>query len=81
MQPEFLVIVIFAALALWLGVGIFSSRLGSEIVCSQCGEQVVPAMSRRGVQDVAVCGACGFSLGGAPVAASGLDTVNSTDDA
>lgn len=81
MQPEFLIIVMFAALALWLGVGIFSSRLESEIVCSHCGEQAVPSLSRRGVQDVAVCGACGISLGGAPAAASGLDTINSTDDA
>lgn len=81
MQPEFLVIVIFAALALWIGVGIFSSRLGSEMLCDECGEQVVPSLSRRGVQDVAICGACGITLGGAPIAAGTLDTVKSSDDA
>lgn len=66
-STDLFIILIFVGLALWIAVGIFSSRLESEVVCPNCDTQGLPEMTRRGLKDVAVCQACGFTLGGLPV--------------
>ena len=66
-STDFFIILIFVGLALWIAVGIFSSRLESEVVCPNCDTQSLPEMTRRGLKDVAVCQTCGFTLGGLPV--------------
>ena len=67
LSTDLFVILIFAGLALWIAVGIFSSRLESEVVCPNCDTQGLPEMTRRGLKDIAVCQTCGFTLGGLPV--------------
>jgi len=67
-STDLFIIVFFAGLAVWIAVGIFSSRLESEVVCPKCDTQGLPEMTRRGLKDVAVCQTCGFTLGGLPVA-------------
>ena len=62
MSPDLFIIALFTLLALWLGIGIFSSRLASEANCQECGEPVSYAMSRRGINDVALCGSCGVAV-------------------
>ena len=68
---DFFAALVFLALAVWIAVGVFSSRLESEVVCPNCVAQGLPEMSRRGLKDVAVCQNCGFALGGVPVALNG----------
>ena len=63
MSPDLFIIALFILLALWLSIGIFSSRLASEANCEECGEPVSYAMSKRGINDVALCGSCGVALG------------------
>ena len=67
LSTDLFIILIFAGLAIWIAVGIFSSRLESEVVCPNCDTQGLPEMTRRGHKDVAVCQTCGFTLGGLPV--------------
>ena len=62
MFPDLFVIALFTLLALWLGIGIFSSRLASEANCQECGEPVSYAMTKRGINDVALCGSCGVAV-------------------
>ena len=62
MSPDLFIMALFTLLALWLGIGIFSSRLASEANCQECGEPVSYAMSRRGINDVALCGSCGVAV-------------------
>ena len=68
---DFFVVLVFLALAVWIAVGVFSSRLESEVVCPNCDTQGLPEMTRRGLKDVAVCQNCGFALSGVPVALNG----------
>jgi ribosomal protein L34E len=63
MTPDLFIVAMFTLLAVWLAVGIFSSRLASEANCQECGEPVSYAMSKRGVSDVALCGSCGVAVG------------------
>ena len=67
MSLDLFTITLFALLALWLAIGIFSSRLASESNCQECGEPVSNAMSQRGINDVALCGSCGVAVGSIPV--------------
>lgn len=67
LSTDLLIILVFVCLALWIAVGIFSSRLESEVACPNCDTQGLPEMTRRGLKDVAVCQTCGFTLGGLPV--------------
>ena len=67
MSPDLFIVALFSLLALWLGIGIFSSRLASESNCQECGEPVSNAMSQRGINDVALCGSCGVAVGSNPV--------------
>ena len=67
LSTDLFIILILAGLAIWIAVGIFSSRLESEVVCPNCDTQGLPEMTRRGLKDVAVCQTCGFTLGGLPV--------------
>ena len=62
MTPDLFIVAMFTLLAVWLAVGIFSSRLASEANCQECGEPVSYAMSKRGVSDVALCGSCGVAM-------------------
>ena len=68
---DFFVVLVFSVLAVWIAIGVFSSRLESEVVCPNCDTQGLPEMTRRGLKDVAVCQNCGFALGGVPVALKG----------
>ena len=79
-STDLFIILIFVGLALWIAVGIFSSRLESEVVCPNCDTQGLPEMTRRGLKDVAVCQTCGFTLGGLPVVfnSHSVDTENDT---
>ena len=77
MSAELCIMLIFGALALWIGVGIFSPRLASETYCLTCESQVLPTLSRRVVKDIAACSVCGSILGGAPVV---LDTPGANND-
>ena len=63
MSTHLFIIAPFTLLALWLAVGIFSSRLASEANCEDCGEPVSYAMSKRGINDFALCGSCGVVVG------------------
>ena len=63
MSPDLFIVALFSLLALWLAIGIFSSRLASESNCQECGEPVSYAMSKRGISDVAHCGSCGVAVG------------------
>ena len=67
LSTDLFIVILFAALALWIAVGIFSSRLESEVVCPNCDTQGLPEMTRRGLKDIAVCQTCGFTLGGIPI--------------
>ena len=62
MSPDLFIIALFMLLALWLGIGIFSSRLESEANCQECGEPVSYTMFKRGINDVALCGSCGVAV-------------------
>ncbi len=73
MTPDLLIVAMFSLLAVWLAVGIFSSRLASEANCQECGEPVSYAMSKRGVSDVALCGSCGVAVGSISVMAEQSD--------
>lgn len=77
MSAELFIMLIFGALALWIGVGIFSPRLASETYCLTCESQVLPTLTRRGIKDIAACSLCGSVLGGAPVV---LDTPGANSD-
>jgi len=79
-STDLFIILIFGGLALWIAVGIFSSRLESEVVCPNCDTQGLPEMTRRGLKDVAVCQTCGFTLGGLPAVfnSHSVDTENDT---
>ena len=63
MTPDLFIVAMFTLLAVWLAVGIFSSRLASEANCQECGEPVSYGMSKRGINDVALCGSCGVAVG------------------
>jgi len=63
MSPDLFIVALFALLAVWLAIGIFSSRLASESNCQECGEPVSYALSKRGINDVALCGSCGVAVG------------------
>ena len=73
MTPDLFIVAMFTLLAVWLAVGIFSSRLASEANCQECGEPVSYAMSKRGVSDVALCGSCGVAVGSIAVMAEQSD--------
>ena len=73
MTPDLFIVAMFTLLAVWLAVGIFSSRLASEANCQECGEPVSYAMSKRGVSDVALCGSCGVAMGSISVMAEQSD--------
>lgn len=73
MTPDLFIVAMFTLLAVWLAVGIFSSRLASEANCQECGEPVSFAMSKRGVSDVALCGSCGVAVGSISVMAEQSD--------
>ncbi len=73
MTPDLFIVAMFTLLAVWLAVGIFSSRLASEANCQECGEPVSYAMSKRGVSDVALCGSCGVAVGSISVMAEQSD--------
>ena len=73
MTPDLFIVAMFTLLAVWLAVGIFSSRLASEANCQECGEPVSYAMSKRGVSDVALCGSCGVAVGSISVMAEHSD--------
>ena len=62
MSPDLFIIALFTLLAIWLGIGIFSSRLASEANCHKCGEPVSYVMSKRGINDVAFCSSCGVAV-------------------
>ena len=63
MSADLFIIGLFTLLALWLGIGIFSSRLASEANCQVCGEPVSYATTKRGINDVSLCGSCGVAVG------------------
>ena len=69
MSADLFIVALFTLLAFWLAVGIFSSRLASESNCQNCGEPVSYAMSKRGINDVALCGSCGVALGSISIVA------------
>ena len=73
MTPDLFIVAMFTLLAVWLAVGLFSSRLASEANCQECGEPVSYAMSKRGVSDVALCGSCGVAVGSISVMAEQSD--------
>lgn len=73
MSPDLFIIALFIFLGLWLSVGIFSSRLASEANCEACGEPVSYAMSKRGINDVALCGSCGVAVGSISIVAEQND--------
>lgn len=73
MTPDLFIVAMLTLLAVWLAVGIFSSRLASEANCQECGEPVSYAMSKRGVSDVALCGSCGVAVGSISVMAEQSD--------
>ena len=73
MSPDLFIVALFLLLALWLAIGIFSSRLASESSCQECGEPVSFAMSKRGINDVAVCGSCGVAVGSISILAEHND--------
>ena len=78
LSTDLFIVLLFAGLAAWIAVGIFSSRLESEVVCPNCDTQGLPEMTRRGLKDVAVCQTCGLTLGGLPVVleSKALDSEN-----
>ena len=78
MTPDLFIVAMFTLLAVWLAVGIFSSRLASEANCQECGEPVSYAMSKRGVSDVALCGSCGVAVGSISVMAEQSDQDGAT---
>jgi ribosomal protein L34E len=69
MSPDLFIVALFILLALWLSVGIFSSRLAAEANCEECGEPVSYVMSKRGINDVALCGSCGVTVGSISIVA------------
>ena len=73
MSPDLFIVALFTLLALWLGIGIFSSRLASESNCQECGQPVSYAMSKRGINDVALCGSCDVAVGSVSIAAEQND--------
>ena len=73
MSPDLFIVALFLLLALWLAIGIFSSRRASESSCQECGEPVSFAMSKRGINDVAVCGSCGVAVGSISILAEQND--------
>ena len=73
MSADLFIVALFALLALWLAIGIFSSRLASESNCQECGEPVSYAMSKRGINDVALCASCGVAVGSVSIAAQQND--------
>jgi uncharacterized Zn finger protein len=56
-----------------LAIGIFSSRIASESNCHECGEPVSFAMSKRGINDIALCGSCGVVVGSISIVAEQND--------
>ena len=79
LSTDLFIVLLFAALALWIAVGIFSSRLESEVVCPNCDTQGLPEMTRRGLKDIAVCQTCGFPLGGIPIVLESTSADASSD--
>ena len=73
MSPDLLIVALFTLLALWLAIGIFSSRIASESNCQECGEPVSFAMSKRGINDIALCGSCGVVVGSISIVAEQND--------
>lgn len=73
MSPDLFIVKLFTLLALWLSIGIFSSRLASQSKCQECGEPVSYAMSKRGINDVAPCGSCGAAVGSISIVAEQND--------
>ncbi|HCG95144.1 MAG TPA: hypothetical protein DEX20_05920 [Halieaceae bacterium] len=78
MSPDLFIVALFTLLALWLAIGIFSSRLASESNCQKCGELVSYAMSKRGINDIALCGSCGVAVGSISMVAEQNDYDGST---
>ena len=73
MSPDLFIVTLFTLLALWLAIGIFSSRIASESNCQECGEPVSFAMSKRGINDIALCGSCGVVVGSISIVAEQND--------
>ena len=73
MSPDLFIVTLFTLLALWLAIGIFSSRIASESNCQECGEPVSFAMSKRGINDIALCGSCGVVVGSVSIVAEQND--------
>ena len=73
MSPDLFIVALFTLLALWLGIGIFSSRLASESNCQDCGQPVSYAMSKRGINDIALYGSCGVAVGSISIVAEQND--------
>ena len=73
MSPDLFIVALFTLLALWLAIGIFSSRIASESNCQECGEPVSFAMSKRGINDIALCGSCGVVVGSISIVAEQND--------
>ena len=73
MSPDLFLVALFTLLALWLAIGIFSSRLASESSCQECDEPLSYAMSKRGMNDVALCGSCGVAVGSTSIVAEQND--------
>ena len=73
MSPDLFIVALFTLLALWLAIGIFSSRIASESNCQECGEPVSFAMSKRGINDIALCGSCGVVVGSISIGAEQND--------
>ena len=73
MSHDLFIVALFTLLALWLAIGIFSSRIASESNCQECGEPVSFAMSKRGINDIALCGSCGVVVGSISIVAEQND--------
>ena len=73
MSPDLFIVALFTLLALWLAIGIFSPCLASESNCQECGEPVSFAMSKRGINDIALCGSCGVVVGSISIVAEQND--------
>ncbi len=73
MSPDLFIVALFTLVALWLAIGIFSSRLASESNCQECGEPVSYAMSKWGINYIALCGSCGFAVGSISIVAEQND--------
>ena len=72
MSPDLFIVALFTLLALWLGIGIFSSRPHQSPIVRSVVSQLA-AMSKRGINDVALCGSCGVAVGSISIVAEQND--------